>query len=111
MKVKAKANLIHQGAYIPAGTVFDVPADEADLYSGIEPLEDPLKAEEFSGLIKAVEKAKAGEQINTNPLKPDLIFQYAALMGIETEGRNKSDVFADIVKEAKQNDGTGQPES
>lgn len=110
MKVIAKANLIYNAQRIVKGTAFDVPAAVAPHLSGVEMSEDPLKAQEFSALLDAIEKAKAGKAVNTNPIKSELINDYASLMGIETDGRNKADVFADIVKEA-QDDATGKSAS
>ena len=92
------------------GTAIDVPAAVAPHQSAVEMSEDPLKELEISAQLYANEKAKAGKAVNTNPIKSELINDYASLMGIETDGRNKADVFADIVKEA-QDDATGKSAS
>lgn len=111
MKVVAKVNLIYSGQFIKAGTEFDVPAPLAESISGVEPKEDPLKSAEFSTLVSAIEQAKSGKQPNLNPIKADLIAEYASLMGVETDGRSKSDIFADIVKEVGSSDASGKPAS
>lgn len=106
IKISAVATrtIVHEGVIYNVGDSLEVPVSRANSLVGIKLTEDPFKAEIFSPVINALEKAKAGEQPNTNPIKPELINEYAGLYGIVTEGRNKSDVFADIVKEVTKAD-------